>query len=222
MIWIGMFDSPFVRRVAVSLRLLEVTFEHRNWSAYRDFELIRQFNPLGRVPALVQPDGETLIDSSAILDFLDDSAGPERALLPPSGLERRRALHIIALALGAADKGVALLEETLFRPQAKSYEPRIDRFRSQMHGALAEIDRLAQMQVGEWMVAGRMTQADITVTCVFGFLCDALQLGQSWVLYPGLTALSARCEALPAFRELRAKFTPSESALPSRHDRAAR
>jgi len=222
MILIGMFDSPFVRRVAVSLRLLEVTFEHRNWSAYRDFELIRQFNPLGRVPALVQPDGETLIDSSAILDFLDDSAGPERALLPPSGLERRRALHIIALALGAADKGVALLEETLFRPQAKGYEPRIDRFRSQMHGALAEIDRLAQMQVGEWMVAGRMTQADITVTCVFGFLCDALQLGQSWVLYPGLTALSARCEALPAFRELRAKFTPSESALPSRHDRAAR
>jgi glutathione S-transferase len=222
MILIGMFDSPFVRRVAVSLRLLEVPFEHRNWSAYRDFELIRQFNPLGRVPALVLPDGEVLIDSNAILDFLDDSAGPGRALLPRSGVERRRALHIIALALGAADKGILLLEDTLFRPRAKSYEPRIDRFRSQMHGALAEIDRLAQMQIDEWMVAGRMTQADITLTCVFGFLCDALQLGQSWVLYPGLTALSARCEGLPAFRELRAKFTPSESAFLPQHDRAAR
>jgi glutathione S-transferase len=222
MILIGMFDSPFVRRVAVSLRLLEVPFEHRNWSAYRDFELIRQFNPLGRVPALVQPDGEALIDSNAILDFLDDLAGPERALLPPSGVERRRALHIIALALGAADKGILLLEDTFFRPQARTYEPRIDRFRTQMHGALAEIDRLAQMQVGEWMVAGRMTQADITLTCVFGFLCDALQLGQSWALYPGLTALSARCEGLPAFRELRAKFTPGDSVLPAEHDRAAR
>jgi glutathione S-transferase len=222
MILIGMFDSPFVRRVAVSLRLLEVPFEHRNWSAYRDFELIRQFNPLGRVPALVLPDGEALIDSNAILDFLDDSAGPGRALLPRSGVERRRALHIIALALGAADKGILLLEDTLFRPRAKGYEPRIDRFRGQMHGALAEIDRLAQMQVDEWMVAGRMTQADITLTCVFGFLCDALQLGQSWVLYPGLTALSARCEGLPAFRELRAKFTPNESAFLPQHDRAAR
>ena len=222
MILIGMFDSPFVRRVAVSLRLLEVPFEHRNWSAYRDFELIRQFNPLGRVPALVLPDGEALIDSNAILDFLDDSAGPGRALLPRSGVERRRALHIIALALGAANKGILLLEDTLFRPQTKSYEPRLERFRSQMHGALAEIDRLAQMQVDEWMVAGRMTQADITLTCVFGFLCDALQLGQSWVLYPGLTALSARCEMLPAFRELRAKFTPSESASLPQHDRAAR
>ena len=222
MILIGMFDSPFVRRVAVSLRLLEVPFEHRNWSAYVDFELIRQFNPLGRVPALVQADGEVLIDSSAILDFLDDSAGPERALLPPSGVERRRALHIISLALGAADKGIVLLEDILFRPQAKNYEPRIDRFRSQMHGALAEIDRLAQMQVGEWMVAGRMTQADITLTCVFGFLSDALKLSQSWALYPGLSALSARCEGLPVFRELRAKFTPSESTLPPEHDRAAR
>ena len=222
MILIGMFDSPFVRRVAVSLRLLEVPFEHRNWSVGRDFELIRQFNPLGRVPALVQPDGEALIDSSAILDFLDDAAGPERALLPPSGAERRCALHIISLALGAADKGLLLLDETLFRPQAKSFEPRIDRARSQMHGALAEIDRLAQMRVGDWMVAGRMTQADITLTCVFSFLCDALQLGQSWVLYPGLTAISARCEGMPAFRELRAKFTPSQAALPPEHDRAAR
>jgi glutathione S-transferase len=222
MILIGMFDSPFVRRVAVSLRLLEVPFEHRNWSVGRDFELIRQFNPLGRVPTLVQPDGEALIDSSAILDFLDDAAGRERALLPPSGNERRRALHVISLALGAADKGLLLLDEPPFRPQAKSTEPRIDRARSQMHGALAEIDRLARMRVGDWMVAGRMTQADITLVCVFGFLCDALQLGQSWVLYPGLTALSARCEGLPAFRELRAKFTPSVSGLPSEHDRAAR
>jgi glutathione S-transferase len=189
---------------------------------HRDFELIRQFNPLGRVPALVQPNGEALIDSSAILDFLDDAAGRERALLPPSGDDRRRALHIISLALGAADKGLMLLDETLFRPQAKSYQPRIDRDRSQMHGALAEIDRLAQMQPGEWMVAGRMTQTDITLTCVFGFLCDALQLAQSWVLYPGLTALCARCEELPAFRELRANFMPTDAAFPPTHDRAVR
>ena len=61
MILIGMFDSPFVRRVAVSMNLLGVPFEHRNWSVGKDFELIRQFNPLGRVPALVQTDGDTLV-----------------------------------------------------------------------------------------------------------------------------------------------------------------
>ena len=84
MILIGMLDSPFVRRVAVSLNLLKVPFEHKNWSVGTEFELILQFNPLGRVPTLVQPDGESLIDSSAILDFLDESA-EQRALLPRSG-----------------------------------------------------------------------------------------------------------------------------------------
>ena len=76
MILIGMFDSPFVRRVAVSMNLLGMAFEHRNWSVGKDFELIRQFNPLGRVPTLVQPDGEALIESTAILDCLDEFAEP--------------------------------------------------------------------------------------------------------------------------------------------------
>ena len=96
MILIGMFDSPFVRRVAVSMKLLGMPFDHRNWSVGKDFELIRQFNPLGRVPTLVQADGSTLIESGAILDFLDDSVGVERALLPRSGEARHEALRIIA------------------------------------------------------------------------------------------------------------------------------
>ncbi len=211
MILIGRFESPFVRRVAVSLRLLGLPFEHRNWSVDRDFELIRQFNPLGRVPALVLPDGESLIDSNAILDFLDDRVGPERALLPPSGDGRRRALHITSLALGAADKSILLFDETLYGPEEKSITSRTERYRSQVHGALAEIDRLAQMRTGEWMVGRRMTQADITLTCVFSFLSDALELAQSWVPYPGLSALSERCEALPAFAEMRAGFTSTHA-----------
>ena len=42
-------------------------------------------NPLMRVPALVLDDGETLIDSTEILDHLDQVVGPERALLPAAG-----------------------------------------------------------------------------------------------------------------------------------------
>lgn len=216
-ILIGMFDSPFVRRVAVSLKLLELPFEHRNWSVGKDFELVRQFNPLGRVPALVRSDGEVLIDSGAILDFLDDSVGPERALLPTCGNERRRALHIVSLALGAAEKGILLLHETL-RPEEKRYAPWMERCRNQMHGALAEIDRLARVHSGEWLVGGRMTQADITATCAFSFLCDALDVSQSWVVYPGLSAISGRCEALPAFAQFRAKFLPPALPGPYGHD----
>jgi len=199
-----MFDSPFVRRVAVSMNLLELPFEHRNWSVGKDFELIRQFNPLGRVPTLVQPDGEALIDSNAILDFLDEIAGSERALLPRSGKERRDALRIVAIAEGAAEKGVQQWYETVFRPEGKRHEPWIERCRTQMYGALAELDRIARARTREWMIGSCLTQADVTAACVFGFLCDALTMSQPAAIYPGLTALSAHCEALPAFRAVKA------------------
>jgi glutathione S-transferase len=162
-----MFDSPFVRRVAVSMNLLGVAFEHRNWSVGRDFELIRQFNPLGRVPTLVQPDGEALIESAAILDFLDECVGPERALIPRSGSERREALRIMAVATGAAEKGVAQLYEIAFRPVEKRYWPWTERCNTQMHAALAELNRLSLARGGEWLIGNRMTQADITATCVY-------------------------------------------------------
>jgi glutathione S-transferase len=68
MLLIGMFDSPFVRRVAVSMKLLGIPFEHGNWSIGRDFDRIREYNPLGRVPTLVTNDGEKLMESAAILD----------------------------------------------------------------------------------------------------------------------------------------------------------
>jgi len=214
MILIGMLDSPFVRRVAVSLKLLAMPFEHKNWSVGKDFELIRQFNPLGRVPTLVLPSGESLIDSSAILDFLDESAGAQHALLARSGQERRDALRIISIALGAAEKGVAQLYERAFRPEEKRHEPWSERCRNQMHGALAELDRVAQSRGEDWLVGGRMSQADVTAVCVFTFLGDALQLSQSWMIYPGLGALAARCEALPEFRSTHVPFHQPERALP--------
>jgi glutathione S-transferase len=219
MILIGMFDSPFVRRVAVSMNLLALSFEHRNWSIGAELELIRLFNPLGRVPTLVLPDGESLIDSSAILDYLDEIVGADRALLPRADKERRDVLRILALALGAAEKGVLQLYEGFFRPEEKRSEAWVQRCRHQMHGALAELDRIAQARAGDWLVGGRMTQADVTATCVFSYLNDALDLGHAF--YPGLTALSSRCEQIPAFSAVRVKFNPpAQSGRPAERESA--
>jgi glutathione S-transferase len=207
LILIGMFDSPFVRRVAVSMNLLGMPFEHRNWSVGRDFELIRQFNPLGRVPTLVQPDGEALFESAAILDYLDDCAGPERALLPGTGKDRREALRLMAIAIGAAEKGVSQLYETVFRPAEKRHAPWTERCSTQMHAALTELERACQARAGQWLLGSRLTQADVTATCVYTFLNDALAVARSST-YPGLVALAERCEALPEFRASKAEFFP--------------
>src|SRR5215212_11817869 len=104
MLLVGMFDSPYVRRVAISMRLLDLPFEHANWSVGKDQARIAELNPLGQVPVLVLDDGEVLVESAVILDHLDQRAGPARALVPATGPARRRVLGLTALAAGIADK----------------------------------------------------------------------------------------------------------------------
>src|SRR5215210_771936 len=76
LILIGQYDSPFVRRVGIALRLYGHAYEHRPWSTFGDADRIAVLNPLQRVPTLVLDDGEVLIESGAILDHLDELAGP--------------------------------------------------------------------------------------------------------------------------------------------------
>jgi glutathione S-transferase len=209
MLLIGMFDSPFVRRVAITMKLLEMPFEHANWSVGRDFDRIRHYNPLGRVPTLVTEEGDRLMESAAILDYLDELAGPQRALLPRSGRERREALNLMAMATGAAEKGVLQLYERAFRPEEKRHQPWVDRCRLQMSSSLAAIDRhLGERGVSQWLVGKQMTQADITVVCAYTFLNDALKVAADHVMFESLATLAARCESLPAFQDTRERFAP--------------
>jgi glutathione S-transferase len=211
MLLIGMFDSPFVRRVAVTLKLLNQPFEHANWSVGRDFDRIREYNPLGRVPTLVLPGGEALFESAAILDYLDELVGPERALLPASGPDRRRALNLMAMATGAAEKGVGQLYERAFRPEAKRHQPWVDRLALQMSASLATIDRYMGARQAQWLVGRRMTQADVTVVCAFTFLNDALRIAADPAMFQSLSTLAARCEAMTPFSETRMPFVPPKS-----------
>jgi len=199
MILIGMFDSPYVRRVAVSMHWLGIPFEHRNWSVGKDFERIRQFNPLGRVPTLVLDDGEVLAESAAILDHLDERAGPGRALLPAGGHARREALQLMALATGAADKAVLQIYETAFRPAEKRHEPWLERCRLQVRSALEELERRAAKVDGGWLLGEKFTQADLTVGCVLGFLYGSVGLDPGRSQYPRLAGFAQRCENVPAF-----------------------
>src|ERR1700680_115921 len=205
-----MLDSPFVRRVAVSMQLLDIGYEHANWSVGKDFERIREYNRLGRVPTLVLDDGEVLSESAVILDYFDDCVGPTRALLPATGRERREALRQIAMAMGAAEKGREQVYERAFRPPDKHYEPWLARCRTQMHGGLAELERYcAARGAQQWLVGDTLGQADITVGCAYTFLREALRPVDLATRYPRLAALVDRCEALPAFKTTHvAFFTP--------------
>lgn len=202
MMLIGMFDSPFVRRVAVSMKRLGIPFEHADWSVGKDFDRIREHSPLGRVPVLVLDDGDALTDSGTMLDYLDEFAGPDRALVPPAGRARRETLRLMALAIGAAEKGRDMVYERVFRPAEKRHEPWLDRVRTQMHGALTELEKHIAMRGRQpWLVGERVSQADITTACVLTFLNESsVRLTQPSAPYPALCEFLERCEALPEFK----------------------
>ncbi len=143
MILVGQYDSPYVRRVAISLRALGFTYEHDTRSVFGDFDSIRKTNPTGRIPALVLDDGSVLVDSSVILDYLDETVGPERALVPRSGPARRQVLHRVALASAAIDKAGAANYERLLRPQQYQWPEWIARLQTQAVGAIAALEDLA-------------------------------------------------------------------------------
>jgi glutathione S-transferase len=113
----------------------------------------------------------------------------------------------MALATGAAEKGVLQVYERVFRPEARRHQPWVDRCRLQMSSSLAAIDSyLGERGAAQWLVGKRMTQADITTVCAFTFLNDALRVADDAVMFQSLATLAARCEAMPVFQETRVPF----------------
>lgn len=195
MILIGQYDSPFVRRVAVALRFYGFGYEHRAWSVFADAEAIGAISPLRRVPILIADDGEALTDSYAILDYLDDLAGPDRALIARTGPERRRALKTCAFATGLADKAVSLVYERVIHQRGTPMW--VERCRAQIVGVLDALEADRAAQPGPWWFGERPGHADITVACVLRFVSEALPEVYDPAAWPALAAHAAACEALP-------------------------
>jgi glutathione S-transferase len=207
MILVGQYDSPYVRRIAISLHLVGLPFTRNPISGFADAEAMRKINPLGRIPSLILDDGEVIIDSWAILDHLDAVAGPERALLPPPGRARRRALYLVALAAGAVDKMGAIVYEQTLRPPEKLHQPWLDRCRTQVASGLAALEA----ETGDgWYLGERPMQPDITVACMLWYLHHKLP---ELAAHPRLAAFADRFARLPAYQ---ATEPSPEETMPGR------
>jgi glutathione S-transferase len=181
---IGYYDSTFVRRVAVTLHWYGMPFAHRPLATGPDAAEIRTKNPLGRIPALVLDDGEVLIDSACIIDWLDERAG-ERALIPPAGVARRRVLRLTALAHGAAEKYVAAFYELNKRPKTHVWQP--------------WLEAAAEAQV-PWLTGAAMTHADVATACAVLAMRDDMPHLAPAGRFPRLDAIVAAAVELLVFR----------------------
>jgi glutathione S-transferase len=189
------------------MRLYGLAFEHRPWSTFGDGDRIAAFNPLRRVPTLVLDDGEALLESTAILDYLDELVGPEQAMIAGHGPQRRRALWICALATGLADKAVSLLYEHVLRKDRQS-QIWVERCHRQIGDVLDVLERERAAVTSPFWFGLRIGHADIALACALRFTGEAHPDLFDAARHPALADHAARCEALPVFAEVLQPLAP--------------
>jgi glutathione S-transferase len=205
MILIGQYDSPFVRRVAIALRLYELPFEHRPWSTFGDADRIAPYNPLRRVPTLLLDGGCVLIESTAILDYLDELVGPSKAMIAENGARRRETLKVCALATGLGDKAVSLVYERLLHREKS--EVWMQRCETQIAGVLDALEADRAGRSSAYWFDDAIGHADIAAACVIRFTREAHPGVFDAKRWPALAAHAERCEALPPFQEIAQPFS---------------
>jgi len=195
---IGMLDSPYVRRTAISMKLMGLAFTHEPVSVFRQFDAFAAINPVVKAPTLVTDEGEVLMDSTLILDYVERLAPADRRLTPAGRAQHLRSQRLVGLALAACEKTVQIVYEFNLRPAEKQHEPWLDRVKGQLWAAY----RLLEQEIAEpdaWLSEDRPMQADVTVAVAWRFTQFVQPDLVSAKDHPRLAAFSARAEALPEF-----------------------
>lgn len=194
---IGMLDSPYVRRVAISLQLLDLPFEHQSLSVFRTFDEFSRINPVVKAPTLVCDDGTVLMDSTLILQYAEALAGS--SLLPNEPAALAQALRTVGLALAACEKSVQIVYERGLRPAEKQHQPWVARVTGQL---LAACDGLEAQLASHPLALTRtaLDQASVSTAVAWAFIQHMLPEVVPASRYPNLVALSQAAEALPEFR----------------------
>lgn len=201
MILVGRNVSPFVRRTAVVLKLLGLAYEQKMLSTADDLPDILKSNPVGRVPALILDDGETLLDSGAIIDHLLEAHDTTNKLLPASGAARRAVLRTTALAHGVMEKGVSSSYERNRRPAEKVYQDWVDRCDGQAESGLRALEAQAAATTTDWLHGDDITLGDITAVLAYEFVRASARYVIDRNDFPSLAALADKAKAIPAFAE---------------------
>jgi len=201
---IGMLDSPYVRRVAISLTLMDLPFDHEPVSVFRDYDAFAAINPVVKAPTLVTEAGVVLMESGLILEHLEHLAPADRRLSPIDLADHARAQRIVGLALAACEKTVQLVYEFKLRPEDKQHQPWIDRVRGQLAAAYRLLEMEVEVEAAaasatSWLFGARPLQADVTAAVAWSFTASVLPDATAASDHPALADLTRRAESLPAF-----------------------
>ena len=194
---IGMLDSPYVRRVAISAKCLGIPLEHESVSVFRNFEQFQQINPVVKAPTLVLDDGEVLMDSTLIIDYLEALAAPAKSLIPNNLEQRLRSLRLIGLALAACEKSVQLYYERNLRPAEIQYAPWVERVEGQLAAAYSALERELEKQ--PLKTDGSIAQDGIILAVAWSFTNLVVPDQVAAAQFPRISAFTEYAEGLEVF-----------------------
>ena len=193
---VGMLDSPYVRRVAISLKVLGIPFQLEQVSVFRHFEKFSAINPVVKAPTFITDDGVVLMESTLILEHIAEIA--PRRLMPADRAGHERALRQVGLALAACEKSVSVVYECNQRPAEKQHKPWLDRMSGQLSAAYRALEAEASP---DWFTGEELMQPQITCAVAWRFTQHMVRELVPVEDFPKLAVLSARAEKLSPFRE---------------------
>jgi glutathione S-transferase len=186
--------SPFSRKVRIAIGLLDL-------GGIVAVETVDTVNPppeflarvpLGKIPALVRPDGPAVFDSRVILTYLDGLAGGGR-IVPSDREDALRADILQALADGVMDAAVLGVYEGRFRRESERSEVWVARQMDKVRRALDALEAD--------LPADGTSIGEIALACALGYL-DLRFAGLWRGDHPRLVAwLDRFSAAVPAFGE---------------------
>jgi glutathione S-transferase len=196
---IGMLDSPYVRRVAVSLQMLGLPFEHQSLSVFSTYEQFKQINPVVKAPTLLADDGTVLMDSTLILQYAEFIAMPAARRTPTMPRELLRSQHLLGVVLAACDKSVQIVYEHKVRPAEKLHQPWLQRVTEQLVAALDLLETELKQQPLP-ATSSAMPPAGVMIAVTWHFIQQMMPEVVAAARYPALADYSRQAEALPEFQ----------------------
>jgi glutathione S-transferase len=193
---VGPWFSGYTRRVGVTLNLLNMPFEHLPYHAYREPERVKAFSPMARVPALQLDDGQVLIESGAIVDYLDSLAPASQRLMPAAGPQRVRAMQLVGYATACYDKLARYCDEFMLRPEPLRLAHLLAGYQEQM---LIGFGVLNTASAQPWFLGPHLSQADIMAVIAFQSAAVVMPRAVHRETFPQLDALAQRAMQLEAF-----------------------
>lgn len=190
-------SSPFCRKIRIALHAVDLASRVELAQVSLDpvgaDAAVDRFNPLHKIPVLVDDQGRALFDSRVILDFID-RLGPDPVLFPRDCDAQVAVARRHALADGITDAAVALRYETSLRPAALQWPAWIDAQTARIRRGLAMLETEAAALHG-WRVD------TIAAACALDYLRFRFPELLEARAHPALDAFMAERQSHPAMIE---------------------